>query len=310
MNTKKRCFVTIATGSDKYFILAVKLLHSFRLHSKDNTPFGIICDRENEYAKEFDFVSIMEDPEGSYMDKLKMYKYSDYEETIFIDADSLIMKDPSVLWDDFSAEGDVSAYGKYFPVENTEKGWFEYEHTGKYKKDVDYTVTLHGGAYYFRNTEKAASIFETAIEIAGDYAIYKFRGFQKPADEPVVALSLAVHKCRPHDKNYRIIFVHNMRDRIKTNKKGELFLDKKPAEAVICHFATKNTAGFLYKYLSARSEREYEIKTKGSSNIKASYMGTKFKTAKFEIKASTRHKIRKIARKIFSDKQISKMKKH
>lgn len=47
-----RGFFTIATGDEKYYRFANNLLKSYRLHNT-KYPFAILCDRENQYTKDF-----------------------------------------------------------------------------------------------------------------------------------------------------------------------------------------------------------------------------------------------------------------
>ena len=90
---QRKGFVTIATGQERYYKLARNLLHSYRLFAKDPFPFAIISDRENEYTSEFDKVIVISDASNSYNDKLKLFRELPFEETIFIDADSLAYGD-------------------------------------------------------------------------------------------------------------------------------------------------------------------------------------------------------------------------
>ena len=53
-------FLTIATGNEKYFILAKNLLNSYRYFSEKPLPFAIITDRYNQYTDEFDNTIILD----------------------------------------------------------------------------------------------------------------------------------------------------------------------------------------------------------------------------------------------------------
>lgn len=251
-----RGFITIATGSEHYYRLARQLLRSFRCCGGDTVPFALICDRENEYTSEFDDVIVLEDPNRSYLDKLQLHRYSPYDETIFIDADSLVLKDPAGLWADFSGASPVSCYGRIFPL-GSDGGWFRHENTGRWKDCIRHQIDLHGGIYYFRRGPAAEQIFDTAIALAREYDSYDFKGFSKPADEPVMALAMAIHGCLPVQKDGRIVFLNALYGRLKLNGQGELCQDGKPCEAIVCHFATKNTHGFLYHYLSAAVDLKF-----------------------------------------------------
>ena len=87
-------FVTIATGDEKYYKLAFNLLRSYKLRAvgENILPFAIICDRKNKYTEYFDDIIILPETETtrSFMDKLFLYRYTPYEETLFVDADSYL----------------------------------------------------------------------------------------------------------------------------------------------------------------------------------------------------------------------------
>ena len=50
----KRGFVTVVTGAERYYQMAVNLLNSYRFFAKEPLPFAIIAEEENEYTKQFD----------------------------------------------------------------------------------------------------------------------------------------------------------------------------------------------------------------------------------------------------------------
>ena len=244
-----RGFVTIATGSEKYYRLAENLLRSYRLHAGDDTPFAIICDRENDTTRLFDRAVVVEAPSFSYMDKLLLYRYAPYDETIFIDADALILSDPSGIWTDFADADDVSCYGCVHPLDSG-NAWFTYDGCGEYQKDIHYLIDLHGGIYYLRKTDRCRSIFEKAIELAGEYSRYSFRNFENPADEPVLAMSLAIHGSRPCDKKMRILFVPSFWGKLRVDHEGTVYVSGQKMECEMIHFGTANTSRFLYRYLA------------------------------------------------------------
>lgn len=295
-----RGFVTIATGADKYYKLAANLLYSYRKYAKDGTPFAIICDRETEETKAFDKVILMESASRSYMDKLLLYKYAPYEELIFIDADSLICSDPTGLWLDFADADDVSCYGCTYPL-NSNRGWFIPEGCGKYRDVLRYVIDLHGGIYYLRRTERCRSIFETAIDVAKNYHNYTFNGFTDPADEPVLALSLAIHQSRPCDKTSRILFVPSYRGKLHLDVAGKLYVSGKERIIEVLHFATVNTELFLYQYL---------VSFHRQGNISQwRYFKIRMQTAPKNIKSVIKHLGGKILRLFFDGDTVNKWKK-
>ena len=293
-----RGFVTIATGNEKYYRLAENLLRSYRLCTANDLPFAIICDRENEITRQFDRTVIMETPSGSYMDKLLLYRYAPYDETIFIDADSLILSDLSGLWEDFADADDVSCYGCVHPLDS-EKAWFTYDGCGEYQKDIHYLIDLHGGIYYLRKTDRCWAIFEKAIELAGEYSRYSFRNFEKPADEPVLAMSLAIHGSRPCDKKMRILFVPSFWGKLRINHRGEVFVEGHKLEREIIHFSTANTQRFLYHYLADCI---------GGNQSMTHFWRSRLKFAPREMKAELRHWVGGILRKVMPDGLINRLK--
>ncbi len=191
-------FITIATGREQYYKIAQNLLRSYRFTTKDPLPFALLCDAENEYTKEFDDVRIFDEAKCNYLDKLEMYDYLPYDINIFIDADCLCFSDINRLFDIFECADDFCCYGRVLSLDD-KTGWFEYENLNDdLQKQIEYVVGLHGGIYYMRKTEKCKRVLDKAKDFALNYADYKFKGkFTNPGDEPLVALSMAINKCKP-----------------------------------------------------------------------------------------------------------------
>ena len=64
-----RGIVTIATGEERYYVMARNLLRSIRLVSP-NEKVAVITDENNPYIEEFDDEVILESPYRSYLDKI------------------------------------------------------------------------------------------------------------------------------------------------------------------------------------------------------------------------------------------------
>lgn len=288
-----RGFCTIATGNEKYYEMAAQLLRSYRKHTKDDIPFAIICDRENKNVLGFDKVVLMEQANCSYMDKLQLYRYVPYDETIFIDADSLILSNLSGIWNDFSDADDVSCYGCIYPLDS-DRAWFTYDGCGKYKKDIQFLIDLHGGIYFLRKGERCKAIFEKAIELAGQYSEYSFRNFSKPADEPVLAMSLAIYHSKPCNKPARVLFVPSYWGQLRVTLSGDLLVCGEKRKVEIIHFATQNTDRFLYRYMADISNSMFTGETQLYT-----YMRLKLLTAPKELVANVQHGVGALMRKLF-----------
>lgn len=245
---RTRGFVTIAAGSSHYFRLARNLLRSYRRFGKEQLPFALICDKVCDEAREFDDVVVMDKAYRSYMDKLQLIRYSPYDETIFVDADSLFLQDPGVLWEDFSRMGDFSGYGSAVGLD--EDGWFFHKEAGEFSAALTFNVRMHGGLYYFRNTARGQEVFQRAMYLVDNYQNYRFAHFTEPADEPVLALSMAVSGCEPCPAENRICFVPALPKTPMVSVEGAVTVKGQPVEPVILHFCTAHTRRFAYTYLA------------------------------------------------------------
>ena len=191
-----RGFVTIATGNPWYYRLALNLLHSYRLHSSNKYPFAIICDKENKVTKEFDDVIVMDNALCSCVDKIALPDYLPYDETIFIDADCLVYGDIDNYWDSFFEAAPFSVFGSVH-ADDCLYGWFKKDEVGDYSDSIRFIPEFSGGVYYLRKSEELEAFAVTAKDILRNYQEYKFRQFTKPADEPILALAMAVHGFKP-----------------------------------------------------------------------------------------------------------------
>ena len=194
-----RGFVTIATGQERYFKLARNLLHSYRLFASKKCPFAIMCDRKNKYTEEFDDIILMDKAYGNYLDKLQLYAYLPYDETIFIDADSLAYGDLDEWWKIFEDADEFSLFGYMWTDLHSGKGWFDPSGLKEYREQVSYIPDFNGGIYYMRRGEICKEVFHLANYFAVHFSEYTFKGFVTPADEPVLALAMAVQNCKPID---------------------------------------------------------------------------------------------------------------
>ena len=204
---ESRGFVTIATGSEHYYQLAYHLLRSYRRNGGGAYPFAIIAEEENQYTAAFDSTVLMLNPAHSYMDKLRLYECSPFDETIFIDADCLVYGRIDDWWTYFEKGPDFSCFGSAYDDLNTDKGWFQYQGMREYRERIRFIPSFSGGIYFIRKTSVAAKVIEVAKDAASNYESYPFAIFNHPADEPVLALGMAVCECRPVDASEVGIYV-------------------------------------------------------------------------------------------------------
>ena len=192
----KKGFVTIATGDDKYYSIALNLLKSYKYFSSEPFPFAILCDKKNSFTEFFDDVILLENATMTYMDKISLLKFLPYDETIFIDADCLAYGDLNVFFDMFDSADDISCFGSVLPKES-EYGFFKLCDLGDYAERVKFSIDMHGGIMFFRKGDILDKVYDTCCEIKEHYYEYKFKYFSSPADEPLMALSMALYGLRP-----------------------------------------------------------------------------------------------------------------
>lgn len=247
-----RGFITLAVGKDSYYELAYNLLLSYRETNEKNYPWTLVCDRENRWTTDFDNVILLDNPSLSYMDKLTLFGQIPYDECIFIDADCLVFENIESLWDKMENIDGFSCFGKSLALDSKE-GWFLLEDIGELKKQISYIPQMHGGICFLKKGEKLDRILALASWIEKDYSKYKFKYFEKPADEPILALAMAIvgsHpvKAQPNDfiflptvKNFDIRNVILNSCARCTTGDGEI------CEVCVVHFQNYNTKKTAYK---------------------------------------------------------------
>ena len=294
-----RGFVTVATGSDEYYQLAVNLYISYKKNG-GKYPFVLICDRENEYSRIFDRVVLVNEFRKSTIDKPLMY-HSPYDESIFLDADILILRSIDDLWDVFRNWDDVGIFGCTYPVDS-QRGWFTYEGCGEYKPQIKFMIDMNGGIVYFRKTNRASSIFNKALYLTEHYSEFDFKRFKEPADEPVMALSMALHSCKPLDYQYNQLILPGMPEKVTTDYQGNIFIGKKELTPNLIHFSNIRTKHFLYNYLSFIAQNGNEAATqKNYYRMKRKYL---FVDGKFNLF----HNVGAVLRGMGLDSTVEKIK--
>lgn len=266
-----RGFVTIATGQERYFNLARNLLYSYRQFASVKYPFAIICDKENEYTVEFDDVILMKDAYCNYLDKLSLYDYLPYDETIFIDADSLAYGDLDEWWSIFKNADDFSLFGYMWTDLNSGRGWFVPNGLKEYQDKVSYIPDFNGGIYYMRRGEICKEVFTLANYFAEHFSEYQFNGFDEPADEPVLALAMAVCHCCPidvHEKGLIFAPAPKMVDLDITVPKAYYHKNGQGYNVNLIHWSNYRTKLSLYRF---EVEKLMALRTKETSGLKYNF---------------------------------------
>jgi hypothetical protein len=185
--------ITIAIGKT-YISQAKYLAYSCILHAP-NIIRAVITDIPGMLENYYDIVIPYNTKDGDpFTIKLKLPLYTPFEETLFVDSDSLVFHPIDAYWDfladnAFAYQGGVFSEGLwYFDIEKTIK-----------QIDVPWIPKFNSGMFLFKKNELSQGIFAAAcgyLENSGAFDIPFFRGKMLP-DEPFFAMALAKHNIGP-----------------------------------------------------------------------------------------------------------------
>lgn len=192
--THARGVLTIAFGHSSYIGMAKSLGRSLKLHAP-YVPTAVVTDSlDPELKKLFaDVVPYRREFGSDVRQKLFLPRYSSFDETLFIDSDSLVLTNLDSFWKAFE--------GKYFGV----PGWRVLRKGDKDPYlDVDFILEhfaldrlpkFNGGAYYFTRSPQTTQFFETVEQVLADYKALRFPCFRSdgPNDEAIFSVAMALH---------------------------------------------------------------------------------------------------------------------
>lgn len=253
-------FVTIATGDERYYKMALTLLRSYRKNSKNSIKFALIADRHNQYTKEFDDVIILENAKKSWMDKMSILSHCPYDENLFIDADCIVYNDINYLWDLFFYADDFSCFGAALPMNSTD-GWFTKDVADIYP--INFITHLHGIIYFIRKTENIKKMQLLCDEIIENYNTVKYKGFNDClADEPVFALAMSILNFKPIERksSYYCFVPYATSFTSDYLKRAVHYTNPKDGNVTHCdiiHWGNKNTLKKQYKVNEYVINKEY-----------------------------------------------------
>ena len=245
-----RGFMTIAFG-ERYRRLAYNLLFSYK-KSGGGIPFVVITDVNDKWTQAFDRVIIEVPQRQGFMSKLNLYDYTDFDETIFIDADCLCAKNIDSYFDIFQKNGsEFSVFGTNVLPEITLQDPDEYYFSYKKTKHlgVEYIPSFNGGIYYIRKGQTSAAVFDFARKTADAKQDYDFIFY---GDEPYLALSMAIHKCRCVSMNELLWYPRSEILDIDLKNQKLIYKIKATQEIIndagVVHFGNSNTKKYIYKF--------------------------------------------------------------
>ena len=201
-----RGYMTIATGRRDFIELAVNLALSVKKFDPEK-PIGLMHDKSIEYLPSslrglFDhFADTRDFPEKDQittLNKLLLFRASPFDETIFMDADCLVVKsDMDRHWDKMAAQPFNIAGAKMSSGEwrGLDIG-VVCEALG-----VDYIVQMNGGVIFFNKSDEAKAVFDAGGRLFQErkdvLTVIRKNYNNTYADEPVMAAAMGVNKIEP-----------------------------------------------------------------------------------------------------------------
>ena len=129
-----------------------------------------------------------------------------------------------------------------------------------------------------------------------------FNYFDKPADEPVLAMAMAIFQCLPTQEKQHggIMFVPSCFGKVKVNLRGDIYIKgQKDFSDVLVHFATPNTKLFTYKFAAYSDECNCYGRNKAARII--GYCKYRIQTFPQTCVSMIRHEAGRLIRKFYSE---------
>lgn len=247
--SSSRGFVTLATGDEKYYRYAKNLLYSYRLHNI-SLPFAILCDRENEYTKEFDKVVVLENTTATYSDKFRVLVDSPYDETVFIESDCLVYHNLEEMFRLLSSGDDFTAFGVN---DDDIKVWFSKPEQlkGKYGGLFSSIPVFNPSYFFVRKSELTQKIYRDTKEVSdwliqnrpidGKIALF-CKGMLR--DDVVFSMVMKLNGCRcvAHPSVGKCIYYPNTKRINKINVISgmlDVVQDKEYKHCNLLHFSSR-----------------------------------------------------------------------
>ncbi len=248
-------FITIAWGARRYFRQAEALAASLRLHMP-GYPVALICDRPVANTSLFDHTILLDSSIGlGTLQKAWLDQYSPFDETFFIDSDSLVTRPFHTELAEIRHYEFSPIVPKYLTKDDQDTFYLNDLPSALERVQGEKFPKFNGGVYFFKKGEKATRILSMARALSKRGTELGMKSFDKggPADETIIGLSLAHYREDSlYDDKGRLM-------RTPININGPLQIDVLgggcsfikegvPVRPAICHFAAPYAQYWPYHY--------------------------------------------------------------
>jgi len=247
-DTKRIGILTLAFGDIRFINMARTLSRSLMLHCP-SLPKAIVTDADDPCLRKlYDVIIPLNRDYGDGMNqKLHLMDYTPFDETIYIDVDSIVIRDIRWLQGlfrhvSFGVIGDNITHGDM-------SLWCGMDAE---KVGLTFLPRFNGGVYFFRKGEVADKIICKARQFSLRYDALKLNKFRGGVnDEILISLALSSFGIRALEDKGKVmrtllgirgpLHVDVLRGHCSFNKRGT---DVQPA---ILHFTATCANGFHYK---------------------------------------------------------------
>ena len=195
MSSPSRAVITLATTKMIYVDMALVLARSFVFWNRDSgIPFHLFTDVEFELPRELQgHVEVSRMPAGAlgtgFSPKLHLDKLAPADQTMFIDADCMVMGPLAPIFERFAGRA-VSVFGARMTV------GIWWGDVGAILKRIGKPAMygFNGGLYYVERGATATKVYARARELEGlydEWGLARLRG--RPNDEVLMAIAMAEH---------------------------------------------------------------------------------------------------------------------
>ena len=195
-------YITLATGPRQYLEMAINLLLSLK-HNDPKREVCLVIDEGSQLPTEYQalvqHVAYLSPKNGFHgcLNKLRLHELSPFDETMFVDADCLLVKsDMDRHWQKFSCDGFNIAGGKV-----TNGKWYSFNVSDVLRTlGIPYMVKMNSGVFYFRKGELSNRFFETTHQLVSEHQniLGTFhRNKLQLADEPFIGAAMGAHGIQP-----------------------------------------------------------------------------------------------------------------
>jgi hypothetical protein len=202
LSNPRRAVITLATTKMIYVDIALVLAQSFVMWNRDSgIPFYLFTDVAFELPRELQgHVEVKRVPPGAlgtgFSPKLHLDEIAPAPQTMFIDADCMVMGPLAPIFDRFAGRA-VSVFG----VHMSEGIWWGDVAAILKRIGRPWMTGFNGGLYYVERGATAAKVYARAREIEGLYdawGLARLRG--RPNDEVLMSIAMAEANLEPvHD---------------------------------------------------------------------------------------------------------------